>query len=93
MPGVHRQSDLTCGHGCWPPQIPESWSPDVFVNGLPVVRNGDKRVVHCCPPPCHGATYIGVNTVFANGACIQRIGHPLDCDDTVCKGSGDTFVP
>lgn len=91
MPAVHRQGDLTCGHGCWPPEVPSSWSPNVFANGKPVIRNGDTRVPHCCPPPCHGATYIGDSTVRANGSAIQRVGHPLSCGDTVCNGSPNVF--
>lgn len=92
MPAVHRKDDLTCGHECWPPQVPETWSPDTVVNGKNVIRKGDDRVPHCCPP-CHGATYEGDNTVYVNGKPVQRIGHPLSCGDTVCQGSPDTFVP
>lgn len=92
MPGVVRQGDLTSGHGCWPPQVPQTYSPNVFVNNLPVVRNGDIRVVHCCPPPCHSGTYIGSNTVYANGQAIQKQGDPLDCGDSCQMCSPNVFI-
>ena len=86
MPPVHRIQDLTCGHGCWPPEIPETYSPNVRANGRNVIRHGDIRVSHCCPP-CHKGTYVGESSVRVNGRPLQRIGHPLDCGDSVCQGS------
>ena len=87
MPPVHRQTDLTCGHGCYPPEVPTSWSPNVRVNGLGVVRYGDSRKQHCCNDSCHGATYIGTARVRVNGRYAQHVGHPLDDGDSVCNGS------
>ena len=94
MPPVTRQGDMTCGHSCWPPEVPSSWSPNVRANGRHVIRNGDSRVVHCCPSgPCHGGTYVGSSTVLVNGRPLQRIGHPLSCGDSVCNGSPNVNSP
>ena len=93
MPGVHRQGDSTSGHGCWPPTIPSSWSPNVFVNGKAVVRNGDSIVVHCCPDgPCHGGTYVGTHTVKVNGMDKQTQGDPISCGDTASCCSPNVIV-
>jgi uncharacterized Zn-binding protein involved in type VI secretion len=94
MPGVHRQGDETQGHGCWPPQVPSSWSPNVFANGKPVIRQGDSRTPHTCPdiPETHGATYTGGSTVFVNGRPIQVRGSSLSCGDHAFACSGDVFA-
>ena len=92
MPPVHRIQDLTTGHGCYPPEVPSSWSPNVRANGRNVIRFDDTRVVHCCPP-CHVGTYIGESTVRVNGRMLQRIGHPLDCGDAVAQGSPNVRSP
>lgn len=92
MPPVHRQGDLTCGEGCFQPQIPQEWSPDVLANGRGIVRRGDARVDHCCPPVCHSATYTGTSTVKVNGRYAQMIGSPLSCGDTVCEGSPNVII-
>ena len=47
MPGVCRQGDVCTGHGCYPSRPNASWSPDVFVNGLNVHRQGDAWESHC----------------------------------------------
>lgn len=92
MPAVHRQGDLTCGEGCFLPQVPQEWSPNVKANGKGVVRQGDARVIHCCPPVCHPATYTGGSSVRVNGKPVQRIGSSLSCGDTVCQGSPNVNV-
>jgi uncharacterized Zn-binding protein involved in type VI secretion len=93
MPPVHRQSDSTTGHPCWPPTIPASWSPNVRANGLGIVRNGDSIVTHCCPPGCHSGTYVGTSNVRVNGMPAQRVGHPVSCGDAVAVGSPNVRVP
>ncbi len=47
MPGVARKGDVCTGHGCFPPRENTSWSPDVFVNGRNVHRQGDSWATHC----------------------------------------------
>lgn len=99
MPGVHRDTDLTTGHSCptprnhcgfAPPTSPAEFSEDVFVNGLGVVRYGDRIVPHECSecfqddiPPCtrtcpsHTGTYQGEHTVYVNGKYIQLEQDPI----------------
>ncbi|RVV96489.1 hypothetical protein EKE94_18495, partial [Mesobaculum littorinae] len=42
--------DIGSGHEChFPPTPATGASPDVFVNGIAVVRQGDSYAPHACP--------------------------------------------
>ncbi len=95
MSGVSRQGDACSGHGCWPPRAPSSWSGDVFVNGLGVLRNGDSWPAHCCtidPYPCHPGTSVGSGSVYVNGTPVQICGDPISCGSTHANCSSDVFA-
>jgi len=94
MPGVARLGDVCTGHGPWPPRPNNGASGDVFVNGIPVHRQGDGWAVHCNPEPqCHGsALAAGSSTVYVNGLQVGRIGDPVACGSSVASGSGDVFA-
>ena len=83
MPEVSRQNDMAeamadaHGNNCCPHYVTgpvTSASPDVFVNGLPAARKGDKGV-HA---PCCGKNSYEINagssTVFVNGKALARKG-------------------
>lgn len=56
-------------------------SPDVFVGGLPVVRQGDLSVVHDGRPGCvpHVVPVIGgSSTVMVNGRPVARVTDEID---------------
>jgi len=95
MPAVTRKGDMGSGHGCWPPRPSIEGSPDVFVNGIPVHRQGDAWGPHTCPsiPETHSSVLAaGWPTVFANGRQIGYVGAPVACGSTVAEGSPDVFV-
>ena len=76
MPGVSRLGDVCTGHGCFPSRPSTGASPNVFVNGIPVHRQGDSWAPHCCVT-CHGSVLAaGSPNVFVNGMEIARIGDP-----------------
>lgn len=56
MPAVVRLGDMSAGH-CYPARANDSASPDVFVNGRGVHRQGDHWPTHCL----HGNTEIIVD--------------------------------
>ncbi len=74
-------------------------SGNVFVNGIPFARLGDRTTGHSCWPP---ATIItGSGSVFVNGIPAARLTdlHSVHCcpgkgchDGVLVTGSGDTFV-
>ncbi len=84
MPKIHRKTDVTTGHGCYPPTIPASFSPDTFgTDILNIVRYGDTIVSHCCGT-CHAGTYVGQKCeVYVNGRYAQLKGDPVDCGDFI----------
>ncbi len=95
MPKVTRKGDVCTGHGCWPSRGSTEGSGDVFVNGIPVHRQGDAWGAHTCPaiPETHaGALGAGSATVYVNGKQIGRVGDPVDCGSSVAAGSDDVFA-
>ena len=92
MPKVCRLGDLCTGHGCWPTRPNDQGSPNVYANSIPVHRQTDHWVVHCCPP-CHdGHLAHGSTSVFANGLELGRIGDPVDCGSNVLTGSPNVYA-
>lgn len=85
--GVHRLGDKTEGHGDAPPTTAEEASDDVFVNGKPVVRQGDPIVPHT-----HAGVYMGEGTVYVNGRPAQVVGSETSCGDKAAEGSEDVFI-
>ncbi|ERI52123.1 hypothetical protein N878_01220 [Pseudomonas sp. EGD-AK9] len=95
MPAVSRLGDNCTGHGCWPPRPSTGASPNVFVNGLNVHRQGDAWAAHTCPtiPETHASVLAaGSATVFANGKQLARIGDPVACGSSVAQGSANVFA-
>ena len=71
-------------------------SPNVFINRIPVSRQGDKNTVHLLPGvpcPSHSAPIAaGSTSVFVNGKGMGRVGDELiDCT-SVASGSPDVFA-
>lgn len=95
MPAAHRLGDICTGHGCWPPRPNVAGSPNVFVNGIPLHREGDAWAAHTCPdiPETHASVLgAGSPTVFANGIPAARVGDPVACGSTAASGSGNVFI-
>jgi len=71
-------------------------SPDVFVNGTGISRQGDKNTPHLLPPPpcpTHAAPIAtGSTTVFINGKGCGRIGDVISGCTRVATGSENTFA-
>lgn len=93
MPGICRVTDLCTGHDGFPPRAPVTSSPDVFCNGLPVVRQGDTWSVHdrIPPSPHSGIGVQGSTTVTCNGMPLAREGDLIDCGSQVMTGSPDVM--
>lgn len=92
MPAATRLGDICTGHGCYPPRVNDSGSPNVFINGLPAHRLGDHWVTHCCGPSCHDSyTSEGSSKVFINGIPAARIGDAVACGSIIAQGSPNVF--
>mgnify|MGYP001252668547 CR=1 FL=1 len=81
---VHRLGDICTGHGCYGSRPSAEGSPNVFVNSIPVHRQGDAWESHCCPGSgCHGSELAaGSSTVYANSLQMARIEDPVACGST-----------
>lgn len=71
-------------------------SPNVFVNGIGISRQGDLNHPHLVPPPpcpTHQAPIaVGSTTVFINGKGCGRIGDAISGCTSVATGSENTFA-
>lgn len=85
MPGMTRKTLDTAGD-----QLIEG-SPDVFCNGVSVVRIGDAVKGH--GPGAHGGPKMaeGSASVFCNGIPVCFAGNLATCNDP-STGSSDVFV-
>ena len=97
IPAAHRQSDIGSGHEChFPPSTATGGSPDVYVNGKPLMRVGDSYQAHgcsSCPEPSHGrALAKGSGTVFVNGRPAGRVADAIDCGGQAENGSEDVTI-
>lgn len=96
MPQICRLNDKTSGHEGFPPTTIIKGSPNFFVNGLPVARQGDPVMIHCKPGKgCHPGTLLADNdhNFYANGLKVQCVGDHVSCQPklhTTVTGSGDT---
>ena len=91
--GVSRLGDITTGHGCHPPVIGSTASPNVFVNRMPAHKVGDKTVPHTCGQDAHfDVMSKGSSRVFINGTEAMTIGGLLTPGGTMAEGSHNVFI-
>ena len=95
MPAVTRMGDADIVHCSEPHRLEHS--PDVYVNSIPVSRQGDLNDSHLLPGPfgcpSHQAPItIGSTTVFINGKGCGRIGDAITDCTAVAQGSPNVFA-
>lgn len=97
MPAVSFDKAITSGHaGPFPPTVVNATASTVFINGKPILREGDPITPHTRlvkPYDTHGGSVsVGSGTVFAEGKPVARIGDPIGCGDTIAQGSSNVFA-
>jgi|TARA_R110000744_G_scaffold196206_1_gene315454 uncharacterized Zn-binding protein involved in type VI secretion len=94
MPSVTRIGDADIPH-CGP-MVRAVGSPNVFVNSIPVSRQGDINTPHLLPGipcPIHVAPIsTGSLTVKINGLGCGRIGDGISACTSVAAGSVNVFA-
>lgn len=86
------------GECCADPSIQKTdeGSDNVFVNGIGIVREGDKMIVHNYPGPCcdpHAPVLTTFSsTVFINGKGAGRKGDMYGGDHEIITGSSNVFI-
>jgi uncharacterized Zn-binding protein involved in type VI secretion len=103
MPAVARSNDVDTvfsltgtGENCTSPinTVTGVGTSTVFVNGVPVVKQGDTVGSHPaegCGPDLSTLSSFS-STVFANGGGIGRIGDQYTADNTITSGSSNVFA-
>lgn len=97
MPASTRLGDIGSGHAChFPPTPGIGASPDVNIDGIPAVRQGDAYAPHACPtcpaPPHPRSLSGGSGSVFINGQPAGRVGDAISCGGEVAAGSSTVFI-
>lgn len=94
MPAAARKSDIASGHGCYPPSPAVGGSPNVSINGVAALREGDAVAPHGCSKckPHDRSVAEGSSTVFVNGRALARVGDAIDCGGVMDAGSPDVFA-
>lgn len=93
MPGISWEGALHTGFTCHPPVPSIEGSPDVFVEGDPVHREGDAWDFSTCGTSVQdGVTISGSGTVFANGQAVGRIGDDISNGAAIAEGKETVFA-
>lgn len=94
MPQATRQDDCCTGHDACPPTELCEGSPNVFINGRPAGRVGDKYKPHSCfiHAPHQDSIASGSATVFINGIQAGRIGDAVQIGGSVRDGSPNVYI-
>lgn len=95
MPGILRLGDRCSGHGpCWEPRKNTEGSQDVFADGLPVHRLGDRWETHGTGDcDSHdGKLASGSESVLTNGLPTGRIGDSVNCGSVAVTGSETIII-
>jgi len=78
---------ICTGHGPFPPRPNIQASPNFFVKGLGVHRQGDAWAIHCVALSCHGAVLsVGTANFLANGKPVAKVGDPISCGSFCAQG-------
>lgn len=94
MPAVTRIGDADVAHCSG--MVRAAGSGNVFVNNIPVSRQGDVNTVHLLPGspcPAHASPIaVGSATVFINNLGCGRVGDAVSGCTSVAAGSSDVFA-
>ncbi|MBV7437744.1 type VI secretion system PAAR protein [Aeromonas sp. sif2416] len=88
-PTIVLLGDIGTDHEGFPPSPVIAASPDVFLDGKPVVRQGDTLAPHEKPNhPPHPRTIVGgIGSVLVNGKPIAVTGTAIGCGGMVIGAS------
>lgn len=94
MSYASRLGDNASGHDGAPGTPGTEASPDVFIDGIPAMRQGDVFESHSCPDESEHSRSLagGSGTVFINGKRAGRVGDAISCGGTVIEGSTSVII-
>ena len=97
MPAICRGNSVDDDVPHCSPMKRSAKSPDVYVNGTGISRQGDVNTPHLLPPPIPCPTHAapiatGSTTVFINSKGCGRIGDGISGCTSVATGSSNVFA-
>lgn len=96
MAGMSFNNAVTAGHAAWPPTNVIATQSKVFVDGIPVLREGDEIIEHTeikKPYETHGGAVIARTAkVFVQGIKAAQMADSISCGDTIAQSSSKTFI-
>lgn len=92
---VVRLGNICSGHPLFPPRPNIQGSPNFFIKGKPIHREGDAWDVHCRTIPdfdCHGSVMgKGSAKFMANNKVVAFVGDPIVCGSICAEGEDGLF--
>lgn len=89
--GVAQLTNMTTGHGCWPPTMIAQACGTVIVESLPAATIGHMAIPHVCtviPFPVHPLSIAqGSSNIIAEGAPLARMGDMMSCSDMIAQSA------
>lgn len=96
MAGLSYDKARTTGHEQFPPTVINATQSKVFVEGIPVLVEGDSITPHTRtvkPYDTHGGTTIASTPkVFVTGKKAIQMADSISCGDTVAMASPKVFI-
>lgn len=96
MAGLSYDKAKTTGHSNYPPTVINATQSKVFVEGIPVLVEGDPITPHTKttkPYDTHGGTTIASTPkVFVTGKKAIQMADRISCGDTVAMASPKVFI-
>lgn len=96
MAGLSHDKALTTGHSNYPPTVVHATQAKVFVDGIPVLREGDPITEHTKtidPYDTHGGTAVASTAkVFVMGKRAIQMADRISCGDTVAVASPKVYI-
>lgn len=97
MGGLVYHNSTTTGHSTYPPTTVISSQTKVFVEGIPVVGEGDLIKQHTNtvkPYDTHTGSVVKSKTskVFVNGVKAAQIGDTISCGDFIAQASSKVNI-
>lgn len=93
-PSATRLGDMASDHDGAPPTPGIEASPNVTIDGIPAMRQGDAFESHACPDESEHSRSLsgGSGSVFINGKPAGRVGDAISCGGTVIEGSTSVTI-
>ena len=95
MPAACRNTDMSTGHGCFPPTpINGAYASKTTIEGLEAAMIDSTHPDHSCGNTVHSSRKVssGAAKTTIEGKKAARIGDSINCGDAMGQGASKTFI-